>query len=55
MKLKPCPFCGSEARLVGPRMYEGFDLMMTVECLECLATIYCNDKKEAIKAWNKRC
>ena len=52
-KLKPCPFCGSEANL-----YECKWLGVTsygVECTKCKGLVdRCSTKKEAIKAWNRR-
>ena len=52
-KLKPCPFCGSEANL-----YECRWLGITsygVECTKCDAILEgYSTKEEAIKAWNKR-
>lgn len=62
-KIKPCPFCGGEARLEhpsGPYMepYKGASM---VECTNChamtrsfsVATEYSSDDK-AIEAWNRR-
>ena len=50
-KLKPCPFCGSEADY-----YVGY-----IQCVHCLANIpyryglsYADGKAEAIEAWNRR-
>lgn len=54
--LKPCPFCGGEAKLTDPdaRIY------FWVECSECHAksTIHCGghgaSPAESIAAWNRR-
>lgn len=47
-KLKPCPFCGGEARLVGHYPY-------SVTCCKCRATtVICNTPDDAIDAWNNR-
>ena len=47
-RLKPCPFCGGEARVTG---YKSFWIV----CKECLSesTVF-DTKNEAIKAWNRR-
>lgn len=47
-KLKPCPFCGAEARLVGHYPY-------SITCCNCRATtVICNTPDDAIDAWNNR-
>ncbi len=57
-KLKPCPFCGSEAMIVNDWSVGFQKEMYTVECTndECTATI--NKMKETqdevIKIWNRR-
>ena len=55
-KLKPCPFCGSEAKVV--EEYDGMigENVYFVECCNCRATFYNgNDNKiEEIKKWNRR-
>lgn len=46
--LKPCPFYGGEARIVG---YTAFWII----CQECVSESKVFDtKEEAIEAWNKR-
>ena len=63
MKLKPCPFCGSKARLVRRKSNGAFDI--GCENLDCYGwncteedCVLCKDgyvkKEEAIKAWNRR-
>ena len=53
IKLKPCPFCGSEA------LYEVYEDMYKntykVKCSHCFAeTRYENTKEEAANKWNRR-
>lgn len=53
MELKPCPFCGGEARCE-PFVCLGFTSYY-VGCKECDASTHHFDrKKEAIMAWNRR-
>jgi Lar family restriction alleviation protein len=52
-KLRPCPFCGGEATLVG----YGLPAIRTyyVECSQCKAPIDdAESEHEAIKKWNTR-
>lgn len=47
-ELKPCPFCGGEARLIGHYPY-------SITCCNCRATtVICNTPDDAIDAWNGR-
>lgn len=47
-KLKPCPFCGGESRLIGHSPY-------SITCCKCRATtVFCNTPEKAIDAWNNR-
>lgn len=47
-ELKPCPFCGGEARRVGHYPY-------SITCCNCRATtVICNTPDDAIDAWNNR-
>lgn len=55
-KLKPCPFCGGEAKI-----YRGAFESYRAECKKCgVATMLCLDapknsgELEAIEIWNKR-
>lgn len=56
-ELKPCPFCGSEARVVMRPM--GF-LQEEVFVAECRLTGFCgaqiwyDQEAEAVAAWNRR-
>ena len=46
--LKPCPFCGGEARLIGHSPY-------SITCCNCrTTTVICNTPDDAIEAWNRR-
>ena len=67
-ELKPCPFCGAEAKLIGK--YEGEAFLIWVECRRCFARsgrFWPNLKDEgksvesfeickngAIETWNRR-
>ena len=52
-KLKPCPFCGGEAKLINILNYYG-DIYW-VKCEECNAETPSDfEKDEAIAAWNRR-
>lgn len=64
-KLKPCPFCGGEARVT---IYAISDPVYTVQCQSCFAMIgreqqtwtglrgklFYSTEEEAVEAWNKR-
>lgn len=49
-KLKPCPFCGGEAKI----MKMGYPHW--IYCLECGAKVHggTTSEKDSIKAWNRR-
>lgn len=51
MKLKPCPFCGGEAKLErGTTQLDNF-----VYCSDCgSGTRFFNTKQSAIETWNRR-
>ncbi len=66
-ELKPCPFCGGDAKIknVVRKVYEAYRLFYFVECSSCLGTsgfhLECypdsknhKAKKEAAQAWNRR-
>ena len=49
-KLKPCPFCGSKAK-----MYYDYHDFALVQCTECaVGTLHKPDEDEVIKDWNTR-
>jgi len=52
LKLKPCPFCGSEARVI--ERVPGRDYEVT--CQDCWACLNCSFEKaiDATRAWNRR-
>ena len=46
--LKPCPFCGGEATIIGDDYY-------WCQCLNCWAeTLGSEDVQQAIEYWNRR-
>ena len=54
MKLKDCPFCGGAAESLRKFDSES-NICSVVGCKECWCSTYIyEDKKEAIKAWNRR-
>lgn len=52
IELKPCPFCGCKALIVGERRYGVF----VVACSQCTAEGPASiaSKRDAAKFWNKR-
>lgn len=56
--LKPCPFCGSEAKLIKRKLKIGFypsGGTYYVHCKNCLITTQPRNKKEpVIEIWNRR-
>lgn len=56
-KLKPCPFCGGEARISKRLLtsHIGSDMKPFVICKECLGrSAYLDNEQEAIEVWNRR-
>ena len=54
-ELKPCPFCGSEARVAELDAYIGGETYMMVSCPNCWAhTIPQKTEELAVAAWNGR-
>lgn len=49
IKLKPCPFCGGEAKIY--KDYNGFYL---VQCKCGCGTLHKSEKKNVINDWNTR-
>ncbi len=51
-KLKPCPFCGSEAFLINEGKFWAADC----ENIDCIIrrTRYYITEQEAVEAWNRR-
>ena len=50
LKLKPCPFCGSEAEFIGEEHYDWF----YIQCKKCKMRSAWQTREEAIEAWNRR-
>lgn len=55
VKLKPCPFCGSEVEIV-PEQVDAITVSYNFICVECCSNTYFDfsDRKEAIESWNRR-
>lgn len=60
LKIKPCPFCGSEVTLENINPKEADEEMYMFECtnVDCASATcfgdYSTDRTSAIKKWNKR-
>ena len=57
MKLKPCPFCGGEARTYTASAGKNKPKAWFVHCDGCRMNYpnwYCTIEAEAIEAWNRR-
>ena len=52
MELKPCPFCGSEAKLFEQFPYKVY--CSKTSCICSAATVGFMSLDEAVKAWNTR-
>ncbi len=52
VKLKPCPFCGGEARRIKNFVY--YVACSNPKCLVVPYTFGYNRQSDATKAWNKR-
>jgi len=52
MKLKPCPFCGGEAK--SSYTSNGVDINIRCKCGISSRSYSYADKQKAIKAWNTR-
>ena len=56
-KLKPCPFCGGEAKVreIMYMKYDGYQERFYIsECQCCNVNIEADNKEDAITAWNTR-
>lgn len=54
-ELKPCPFCEGEAKLLYYKEHNLYRIQcVNPKCLCGVMTIFFNDEKEAINAWNTR-
>ena len=49
--LKPCPFCGSKAKLMSATWQEE---IYTIYCVECECELESLNKIELVKRWNTR-
>ena len=49
--LKPCPFCGSKAKLMSVTWQEE---IYTIYCVECECELESINKIELVKRWNTR-
>lgn len=55
VELKPCPFCGGEAKCYDYAPTWATTHKWVVECSICGGTTSpCKTKKKAIEAWNRR-
>ena len=56
-ELKPCPFCGGQAILIGRELYfsQTNKKSYHIECSKCLVrTVEVMGKESVVKAWNWR-
>ena len=50
-KLKPCPFCGGEAKIT---LFMGRSSIACKECYAAMIPGYCEDIIVVVKHWNRR-
>ena len=50
-KLKPCPFCGSEAEVM---LMNNSKSLYHVFCKNCFAMLALGSKEDVVRDWNKR-
>lgn len=54
-ELKPCPFCGGEAKMIKFQKVGSETCEYVMQCWGCHAkTRVCKTDEEAIRAWNRR-
>lgn len=54
-KLKPCPFCGGEARLYNDGVHGFFHMcMISGDAMVKIESRFFEPDEEAIKVWNRR-
>ena len=54
-ELKPCPFCGSKAKFIEPKVVYVSEPYWRVQCHECFARGAASKSKEGAKSlWNRR-
>ena len=56
-KLKPCPFCGGEAKYITYYPFDGYQRespTYIIKCEECGAEVNDNKKESVIELWNRR-
>lgn len=53
-ELKPCPFCGSEANMLGDYDYSNYHANCTNDECGCYWVACYETEQEAIEAWNRR-
>lgn len=53
-KLKPCPFCGGEAKVFGNYDDSDYHVNCTNDECGCYWVNYYKTKEEAVEAWNRR-
>lgn len=56
-KIRPCPFCGGQAILIGRELYfsQTNEKSYHIECSKCMVrTVEVMDKESVVKHWNRR-
>lgn len=53
-ELKPCPFCGREARIMLEEEDRPDDSFHNIYCTNCGVQFWVKSKSQAIEAWNRR-
>ena len=54
--LKPCPFCGERVKIINDKFLDNNHFFIKCPTTDCITEYFCStdDKKELIKAWNRR-